>query len=207
MISVHGTGASGEAPGQKCVRACCLVSARSLQSWATRLSANPDSFWLDDPQTTLRGLSPENQQGRPEQDEDVVDALRLRAKNPDPRVAGRWIGANIGKVEIEGDEDSFFSLGGVEYSCIGVTPKLLIEHGVDVVTTVSKQRFGVARKILVKLEPGGHPARLRRDRNDSLPRQICGVTDGCRYVLGTERRVLVEYAFWRFACSKVVEYH
>ena len=49
------------------------------------------------------------------------------------------INTDIGKVEIECDENSFLILSRTEHSRIGVTAQLLGEYGMDVVTGLLKQ--------------------------------------------------------------------
>ena len=81
----------------------------------------------------------------------------------------RWgINTDIGKVEIERDEDPFLCLRGTKYSWIRVPAQLLGQHGIDIVTGPLKQGPSITRKILVELESSRHPACLSGYGNDTF---------------------------------------
>jgi len=85
-------------------------------------------------------------------------------------VACRRINTDIGKVEIERDENPFLSLSRAEHSWIGVPSQLLGQRGMHVVTGLLQQDRSITRKIFVELESGRHPTRLSGDGNDTFSR-------------------------------------
>lgn len=107
--------------------------------------ANSNSFGFDDPQTISRRLRIEYEQRGFQQCDGVLDALRLRPQHPNARMIGRRLDADVGEIEVEGDEDSILRLGGGKHSRIGGASQLFVQNGMDVVTSASKQGFGVTR--------------------------------------------------------------
>lgn len=65
------------------------------------------------------------------------------------------INTDIGKVEIECDENSFLSLSRTEHSRIEVASQLLGEYRMDIMTGLLKQDRSVTRKILIKFDRVG----------------------------------------------------
>jgi hypothetical protein len=95
---------------------------------------------VDNPKPTVQRLASfHDAKGTPQQGERVVDALRVRAKNPNATVA-RWrVEADIGETEIERDERSVLRAARV-YDCgIRATPELLSKNCLYVVTGVTEQ--------------------------------------------------------------------
>ena len=80
------------------------------------------------------------------------------------------INTDIGKIEVERDEDSFLCLRGTKHSWIRVPAQLFGKHSMDIVTGLLKQDRSITREILVEFESDRHPTRLSGNRNDTFPR-------------------------------------
>lgn len=88
-----------------------------------------------------------------------------------------WVEADIGKIEIESNEDSSLGQADIENCGICTSPEPFFKHRLHIVAGVAKQYLGVARQVLVQLESNGHPPGLCGDGNNSLTRQFGGVAD------------------------------
>jgi hypothetical protein len=78
-------------------------------------------------------------QGAPQQGERVVNALRMRAKDPNPAVARRRVLPDIGEIKIESDEYSILGAAGVEDDGIRVAAETLFKNRLYIVTGVAEQ--------------------------------------------------------------------
>lgn len=116
-----------------------------------------------------------------------------------------WVEADIGEVEIEGDEHSTLRPARVENLGIRVAPKTFVKNRLYIVPCVPEQGLSVPRKVLVQLEPDSHLPRLGRDGNDPLPGQIGSVAKRGRDVLRLEGRILFENVFACLARREIVE--
>jgi hypothetical protein len=79
---------------------------------------NPNASRLDEPQTAGEWLPLEQRHGLAEERYNSRNRLSLRAEDKQARVVRRRIRANIGKAEIQGDEDA------------AITPRLLAQRGI-----------------------------------------------------------------------------
>ena len=127
------------------------------RGWTRHLFANAYLARLNNPEPTFRLFGPEDAQRALQQSEHAVDALRVRTQHPDTLVARWGVEADIGKVEIEGNEYSTLGQAGIKYLGICPAPETFFEHCLHIVAGTAKQYFSIARKILVQLEPNGHP--------------------------------------------------
>jgi len=107
-------------------------------------------------------------------------------EHPDASMARRRIEPNVGKVEIQSDEDSVLFAASIEYFAVRAATKLLFDYGISFLACFEKQCQRVTREVFVKLEACGHPLRLGRDGYDTFPCKVCGVRNGRRNVFRLE---------------------
>jgi hypothetical protein len=131
--------------------------------------------------------------------------LRHRSENPDSTVLLGQVLSDVREIEVKRDEYPLFLLANVEDSAVGLAAEALLQHGFDIVAAVREQCCCVARQVLIKLEPRRPGGKLRRDRNDSLPRELGRICQRRRNVLRLERWVLFQDPFNRLVRRKVVE--
>jgi hypothetical protein len=110
-----------------------------------RLLTDADALRFDNPQSLVRGLGLKHDQSASQQCESVLDALRLRAQYSDALMTLRRVMADIGKIEIERNEDAILCSRGIKDSGIGVTPQTFAEHRVHIVTSLAQKGFSVTR--------------------------------------------------------------
>ncbi len=89
--------------------------------------------------------------------EHAVDALRARTQHPDTLVAVWGVEADIGKVEIESNEYSTLSQARIKNLGICTARETFVKHGLHIVAGIAKQTLSIPRKVLIQLEPNGHP--------------------------------------------------
>ncbi len=78
---------------------------------STQLFMNPNPFRFDDPQPPEGKFSFKNSQRGSQQRQCVFDTLRMWTQYPDSMMMCGGIDADVGKIEIERDENSLLCLG------------------------------------------------------------------------------------------------
>ena len=74
-----------------------------------------------------------------------------------------------------------------------------------VVPGLTQETFSPIWDVLVEFEPNRHSVGLGWDGNDTFSGQFRSVREGCRDMLRSERRILVEYPFGSFSGGEIVE--
>jgi hypothetical protein len=83
------------------------------------------------------------------------------------------------------------------------TGKTFLMHVINVPSGINDALPGQRREVLVELEP--HV--LHGDRYYAFVRQLSGICDGCRNMLGTKTEILLQDRLSGLACGEVVEDH
>jgi hypothetical protein len=105
-------------------------------------------------------------------------------------MAGGRIALNVPETDVQRYQDSpFFSARGENF-LVRPPAQPLLQNRSHFVACGAQQRSGVAREVLVELEPQRHARRLSGDRNDALAREVRGVSERGRNVLRLERRIV-----------------
>lgn len=121
-----------------------------------------------------------------------------------PVIAGR-IRPDIAEPEIQRDKHSRLVLANAEYALIGVPAELLLQRCAHVVARATQQAGSLAGNVLVELEAQRHAARLGRNGNDALAREVRGVSERGQNVLGFQRRIVRKYPFGGLAGGKIIQ--
>lgn len=93
---------------------------------------------LDDPQAILSRLTIHQDKRTLDDCDYVLNALCLRAKNPDAVMRRRWIASNVREIEIKGDKNPNLFHAGVEDAVIGTAVKLFVVNGMRIMARANQ---------------------------------------------------------------------
>lgn len=95
-----------------------------------------------------------------EEGDDVGGLLIAEAEEDDAAVRAGWVEAGVAEAEVEGDEDALVGDGASKNVRVGVTGKVLVDDGVDVVAGGDEWVLGGDGDVLVELDPHGVGVRV-----------------------------------------------
>lgn len=125
-------------------------------------AADADLVPLNDPQPASNGIRVKERQNFPEERDLVGPGLFFKAHHEKPRGSFWRIAANVGEVEVGGDERAALALANRHNLRVGSASQALAEDVGCVVPGLAQNRYKIRGQVLINFEPhAGAPANGR----------------------------------------------
>ena len=129
--------------------------AHVLRSPSVHLLPDAYPFWFEDPQTLVNVLRAEQRDRRSQKAQDAIPVRVGEAADHDPFVLAWRVGANVGKIQVEREQDAVFSLTGRCDDVVLGADHLLVVNRRDVPPGIREKCDGLNRDVFVEFRTHG----------------------------------------------------